>query len=104
MGYLLDLVLRSPINDIGKHGSNVKIGIAVSKRIDAERKKDTDKSAIGTKIIGITRSSFTIGSKISSYRLSETALSAMVIISIIDQIDDSGTMIDALMSRSGGGC
>ena len=92
------------IDSIGKHGSNVKIDIIVSKRIDAERKKDADKSGIGIKITGIARSSFIVGSKISSYRLSETALSAMVIISMIGQIDDSRTMIGALMSRLGGGC
>jgi hypothetical protein len=67
VGYLLDLVLRSPINDIGKHGSNVKIGIAVSKRIDAERKKDTDNSGIGIKITGIARYLSIVGNKISSY-------------------------------------
>jgi hypothetical protein len=76
----------------------VKIGIAASKRIVAEKKKDADESGIGTKIIGIAHSSSTVGSKISSYQLSETALSAMVIISMIGQIDDSITMIDALMS------
>jgi len=82
----------------------MKIDIAVSKRIDAEKKKDADKSGIGTKITRIDPSLFTIGSKISSYRLSEIALNAMAIISMIVQIDDSRTMIDALMSRSGGGC
>ena len=98
LGDLLDLVLLSPIGGIGRHGNNVKIGIVVSKRIDVEKKKDADKSEIGIKITGIARFSFTVGSKISSYQLSETALSAMVIISMIGQIDDSRTMIDALMS------
>jgi len=74
----------------------VKIGITVSKRIVAEKKKDADKSGIDIKIIGIARSSSTVGSKISSYRLSETTLSAMVIIGMIDQIDDIRTMIDDL--------
>jgi len=82
----------------------VKIDIADSKRINAERKKGADKSGIDIKITGIARSSFTVGSKISSYQLLETALSAMVIISMIGQLDDSGTMIDALMSRSEEGC
>jgi len=82
----------------------VKISIAVSKKINIEKKKDADKSGIGIKITVIARSLFTVGSKISSYQLSETALSAMVIISMIGQIDDSRTMIDTLMSRSGGGC
>jgi len=96
--------LLSPIGVIGKHGSNAKIGIVVSKRIDAEKKKDADKSGIGTEITGIAPSLFIVGSKISSYQLSETALNAMAIIGMIGQIDDSRTMIDALMSRSGGGC
>ena len=74
----------------------MKIGITVSKRIVAEKKKDADKSGIDIKIIGIARSSSTVGSKISSYRLSETTLSAMVIIGMIDQIDDIRTMIDDL--------
>jgi len=82
----------------------VKIGIAASKRIVAKKKKDIDKSGIGIKIIGIARSSSTIGSKISSYRLSETALSAMVIIGTIDQISDIRTMIDDLTGRLEEGC
>ena len=82
----------------------MKIDIADNRRIDTAKKKGADKSEIGIKITRIACSSFTIGSKISSYRLSETALSAMVIISMIGQIDDSKTMIDALMGRSGGGC
>ena len=82
----------------------MKIGITVSKRIDAERKKDADKSGIGIKITGIAHSFFTVGRKISSYLLLETVLNAMVIIGTISQIDDSRLMIDALMSRLGGGC
>jgi len=82
----------------------VKIGIAVSKRIDAEKKKDADKSGIGIKITGIARSSFTIGSKISNYQLSETALNAMVMIGMIGQIDDFRTTIDLLLDRSEGEC
>jgi len=82
----------------------VKIGIAVSKRIDAEKKKGADKSGIGIKIIGIARSLFVAGNKILNYRLSEIVLNAMVIIGMIGQIDDFRTMIDASMSRSGGEC
>jgi hypothetical protein len=55
--------LLSPIGGIGKHGSNGKISIAVSKRIDAERNKDADKSGIGTKITEIAPSLFTVGKK-----------------------------------------
>ena len=77
----------------------MKIDIAASKRIVAEKKKDADKSGIGTKIIGIARPSSTVGSKISSYRLSKTTLSAMVIIGMIDQIGNIRTMIDGLTGR-----
>ena len=77
----------------------MKIGIAASKRIVAEKKKDADKSGISTKIIGIARSSSTVGSKISSYRLPETALSAMVIIGMMDQIGNIRTIIDDLTGR-----
>jgi len=77
---------------------------AISKRIDAEKKKDADKSGIGTKITGIVPYLFIVGSKTSSYQLFETALNAMVIIGVIGQIDDSTMMIDALMSRSGEEC
>jgi len=80
----------------------MKIGIAASKRIDAERKTGADNSGISTKTTGIARSSFTVGSKISSYRLSETALSVTTIIDMISQINDSRIMINVLMSRSGG--
>ena len=57
------------------------------------------KSVISIKIIGIARSSSTIGNKISSYRILETALSAMVIIGMIDQIRNIRTVIDGLTSR-----
>jgi len=82
----------------------VKIGIAVSKRIDAGKKKGTDKSGIGTKITRIAPSLFIVGSKTSSYQLLETALNAIVIIGMIGQIDDFRMMIDAVMSRSGEEC
>jgi len=81
----------------------VKIGIVASKKIVAEKKKDADKSEIGIKIIGIARSSSTIGSKTLSYRLSKTTLCVMVIIDMIDQIGDIRTMIDVLMGRLEGG-
>jgi len=77
----------------------VKIGIAANKRIVAEKKKGADKSGIGIKIIGIARSSSTVGNKTSSYQLLETALSAMVIIGMIDQIGNIKTMIGVLMGR-----
>ena len=82
----------------------MKIGIAVSKRIDGEKKKYADKSGIDIKITRIALSSFIVGSKISSYQLLETALNVMVIIGMIDQIDDIRTMIGVLMDRSEEGC
>jgi len=77
----------------------MRIGIVASRKIVAERRKDADKSGISIKIIGIARSSSTVGSKTSSYQLLETAPSAMVIIGMIDQICDIKTMIGVLMSR-----
>jgi len=81
----------------------VKIGISVSKKIDVKRRKGVDRSGIGTGIIGIARSLFTAGNKISSYRLFRIALSAMVIVGTIGQIRGSRIMIDVSMSRSGVG-
>ena len=77
----------------------MKIGIVASKKFVAEEKKDADKNGIGIKIIGIARSSSTVGNKILNYQLLETALSAMVIIGMIDQISDIRTMIGVLMGR-----
>jgi len=82
----------------------MKIGIAASKRIVAEKKKGADKSGVGIKIIGIAHSSSTIGSKISSYQMSETALSVMAIIGMINQIADIRSMIDDLTERLEEGC
>jgi hypothetical protein len=77
----------------------VNIGIVDSRKIVAGRRKDADKSGIGIRIIGIAHSSSIVGSKISSYQMLETALSAMVIIGMIDQIGDIKTMIGVLMGR-----
>jgi len=82
----------------------VRIGIVASKRIVAEKKKDANKSGIGIKIFGIALSSSTIGSKILSYQLLETALNAMAIIDMIDQIGDIRTMIGISMGRLEEGC
>jgi len=91
--------LSSLIEGIGKPGSSVKIGIGTNRRIVVGKKKDTDKSGIGIKITGTARSSSTVGSKTSSYQLLETALSAMAIIGMIDQIGSTGTIIGVLMGR-----
>jgi len=77
----------------------VKIGIVASRKIVAGKRKDTDKSGIGIKIIGIARSSSTVGSRILNYQLSETTLNAMAMIGIIDQIDTIKTMTDDSMGR-----
>jgi len=82
----------------------VKIGIVASKKFVAEEKKDADKNGIGIKIIGIARSSSTVGNKILNYQLLETALSAMVIIGMIYQIGDIRTMIGVLMGWLEEGC
>ena len=77
----------------------MKIGIVANGNIVAGKKKDADKSGIGIEIIGIARSSSTIGSKTSNYQLLETALSAMAIIGMIDQIGSIRTMIGVLVGR-----
>jgi len=79
----------------------VKIGIGANRRIVVRRKKGADKSGIGTKITGIAHSLSTVGSKTSSYPLLETALSAMVMIGMIDLIGSIRTMISVLMGRLG---
>jgi len=79
----------------------VKIGIGANRRIVVGKKKDIDKSGISIKITGTTRFSSTVGSKTSSYRLSETALNAMAMIGMIDQISSMKTMIGILMGRFG---
>jgi len=43
----------------------MKIGTVASRKIVVEKKKDADKSGIDIKIIGIARSSSTVGSKTS---------------------------------------
>ena len=72
----------------------MKIGIGTNRRIVVGKKKDADKSGIDTKITGTSRSSSTVGRKISSYLLLEIALSVTVMIGMIDQIGSIRTMID----------
>jgi len=79
----------------------VKIGIGANRRTIVGKKKDTDRSGIGIKIIGIARSLSTIGNRTSSCPLLETALSAMVMIGMIDLIGSIRTMIGDLMGRLG---
>jgi len=80
----------------------VRIGIGASKKIIIGKKKDADKSGIGTGITRIAHSSFIVGRKISSFLLSETARSVMVMIGMTDQIGSIRTTTDGLMGRLGG--
>ena len=80
----------------------MKIGIGASRRIIVGKKKDADRSGIGIGIIGIVRSLSIVRSKILSFLPSETALNAMVMIDMTDQIGSIRTMTADLMGRSGG--
>jgi len=74
----------------------VRIGIGVNK------KRGNEKNGIDIKIIGIARSSFTGGNRISNCRLFKIVPSVMVIAGTIGQIGGSRTMINVSMSRTGG--
>jgi len=78
----------------------VKIGTGASKRIIVGKRKDAGKNGIGTGITGIARSSFIAGKRISSFLLSEIALSATVMIGMIDPIGAITTTIGDVMGRS----
>jgi len=80
----------------------VRIDIGASRKTIIRKKKDADKSGIGTGITGIARSSFIVGRKISSFLLLETARNVMVTIGITDQIGSIRTTTAGLMGRSGG--
>jgi len=79
----------------------VRIGIGASKKTIIGKRKDADKSGIGIGIIGIVRSSFIVGRKISSSLLSETAQNVMVMISMTDQIGSIRTLTAGLVGRLG---
>jgi hypothetical protein len=79
----------------------VKIGIGVNRRIIIGKKRGADRSGIGIKITGTARFSSSVRSKTSSYQLLETALNAMAMIGMIDQIGSVRTMIGVLMGRLG---
>jgi len=78
---------------------HLKYPTVANRKIVVGKKKDADKSGISIKIVEIARSSSTVGSKTLSYQLLETALSAMVIIGMINQIDSIRTMIGVLVGR-----
>jgi len=80
----------------------VKIGICASRRIIIGRKKDADRSGIGTGITGIARSSSIAGSRTLNCPLLEIALNAMVMIGMIDLIGSIGMIIGDLVGRFGG--
>jgi len=79
----------------------MKIGIGANKRIVVRKRKDADKSGIGIKIIGTARSFSTVGNKTSNFPMLETALSAMIMIGMIDLIGSIKTMIGDLMGQLG---
>jgi len=79
----------------------VKIGIGASRRTIAGKKKDADRSGIGTRIIGTARSLSIVGSRTLNCLLLEIALNAMVMIGMIDLIGSTKMMIDVLMGRLG---
>jgi len=80
----------------------VKIGIGTNRRIIVGKKKDADRNGIGIKIIGIARSLSTVGNRTSNCPLLEIALSAMIMIGMIDLMGSIRMMIDDLMGRLGG--
>jgi len=79
----------------------VKIGIDANRRIVVRKKKDADKSGIGIRITGTAHSLSIVGSKTSNCPLLEIALSAMVMIGMIDLIGNIKTTIGDLMGRLG---
>ena len=80
----------------------MRIGIGASKKIIIGKKKDADKSGIGTRITRIAHSSFIVGRKISSFLLSEIVLSATVMTGMTGPIGTIVIMIGDLMGRLGG--
>jgi len=80
----------------------VKIGIGASKKIIVGRKKDVDRSGIGTRITGIARTLSIAGSRTSNCLPLGTALNAMAMIGMTDPIGAITMMIGGLMGRLGG--
>ena len=80
----------------------MKIGIGASKKIIIGKKKDADRSGIGTEITGTARSLSIAGSRILNYPLLEIALNAMVMIGMTDPIGAIMMMIGSLVDRLGG--
>jgi len=80
----------------------MKIGIGASKKTIIGKKKDADKSGIGTGITGTARSLSIAGSRILNYPVLEIALNAMVMIGMTDPIGAIMMMIGSLLGRLGG--
>jgi len=80
----------------------VRIGIGASKKTIIGKRKDAEKSGIGTEITGIVRSSSIVGKKISRCPLLEIALNAMVMIGTTGPIGVITMVIGDLMGRLGG--
>jgi len=79
----------------------VKISISANRRIIVGKRKDADRSGIGIKITGTARSLSITRSKTLNCPLLEIALSAMVMIGMIDLIGSTKMMIGDLMGRLG---
>jgi hypothetical protein len=80
----------------------MRIGISANRRIIVGRKKDAIRNGISIRITGTARSLSIAGNRTSNCPLLETALSAMVMIGMIDLIGSIKPMISDLMSRLGG--
>jgi len=71
----------------------VRIGIGASKKTIVGKKKDADRSGIGTRITGTAHSLSIAGSRTSSCPLLGTAVNAMVMIGMTDLIGSIRMMI-----------
>jgi len=79
----------------------VKIGIGASRRTIVGKKKDADRSGIGTRTTGTAHSSSIAGNRTSNCPQLGIALSAMFMIGMTDLIGSIRTMIGGLMGRLG---
>jgi len=79
----------------------MKIGTGASRRIIVGKKKDADRSGIGTRITRTAHSLSIARNRILNCPLLETALSATAMIGMIEPIGTIRTMIDSLMHRLG---
>jgi len=79
----------------------VSIGIGASKKTIITKKKDADRSGIGTRITGTAHSLSIAGSRTSSCLLLGIALSATVMIGMTDMTGAITMMIGDLIGRLG---